>query len=99
MRPKVKELRAKIHPDVLSSSYGCGSPVPYCLEGCTIVDLGISSFSALVSQPLTLSLISAIGSGAGVDCFICAAMVGPKGKVIGTWLLQFRSFSFPSTKL
>jgi arsenite methyltransferase len=29
-----------IHPEVLERSYGCGSPIPSALEGCTVLDLG-----------------------------------------------------------
>lgn len=29
-----------INVEVISKYYGCGSPVPACLEGRTIVDLG-----------------------------------------------------------
>ena len=29
-----------INPEITSKFYGCGSPVPVCLEGKTIVDLG-----------------------------------------------------------
>ncbi len=27
-------------PEILARSYGCGSPIPDCLEGCTVLDLG-----------------------------------------------------------
>ena len=30
----------KIHPDVLSSYYGCGLVMPDSLEGCRMIDLG-----------------------------------------------------------
>jgi len=35
-----KEILAKIHDDILSKFYGCGSPLPAALDGCTILDLG-----------------------------------------------------------
>lgn len=35
-----KPLLKKIHPDVLSRFYGCGSPLPSDLTGLTVLDLG-----------------------------------------------------------
>ena len=32
-----------IHPQITSRFYGCGSPVPLCLQDRTIVDLGCGS--------------------------------------------------------
>jgi SAM-dependent methyltransferase len=29
-----------IHPEILDRSYGCGSPIPPLLDGCTVLDLG-----------------------------------------------------------
>jgi arsenite methyltransferase len=55
-------LLGPITNEVKEKRYGCGSPIPAALEGCTVLDLG---------------------SGAGIDCFIAAQMVGPKGRVIG----------------
>lgn len=34
------KLTAKLTSEVLDRRYGCGSPVPELLEGCTVVDLG-----------------------------------------------------------
>jgi ubiquinone/menaquinone biosynthesis C-methylase UbiE len=59
---KQKEILSKIHPEVLSKFYGCGCPIPSCIEGITVLDLG---------------------SGTGRDVFLCSALVGQKGKVIG----------------
>jgi arsenite methyltransferase len=36
LRPILKE----IHPEVQEKFYGCGSPIPAGLEGCTVLDLG-----------------------------------------------------------
>ncbi len=38
--PEYKEIAKDIHPEVLERFYGCGSPVPPALEGCTVLDLG-----------------------------------------------------------
>lgn len=35
-----QEILKKIHPEVLDRFYGCGSPIPAHLSGCTVVDLG-----------------------------------------------------------
>ncbi len=36
----VKEAMKRIHPEILARFYGCGSPIPAVLEGCTVLDLG-----------------------------------------------------------
>ena len=36
----LKEILSTIAPEILARSYGCGSPIPECLEGCTVLDLG-----------------------------------------------------------
>ncbi|MDH3349679.1 MAG: methyltransferase domain-containing protein [Desulfobulbaceae bacterium] len=38
--PSVKNALMKLHPDILNRFYGCGSPLPPLLEGCSILDLG-----------------------------------------------------------
>ena len=38
--PSVKAALAEINDEVLSRFYGCGSPLPPLLEGCTVLDLG-----------------------------------------------------------
>ena len=62
--PEEKLMVSHIPGEVLSISYGCGSPVLSAAvgPGKTVVDLG---------------------SGGGIDCFIAAKIVGPKGTVIG----------------
>ncbi|UCD16157.1 MAG: methyltransferase domain-containing protein [Candidatus Omnitrophota bacterium] len=35
-----RPILSKIHPQVLNKFYGCGSPIPLLLEGCTVLDLG-----------------------------------------------------------
>ena len=36
----VRPLLAWIPPEIEEKAYGCGSPIPLCLEGCTVLDLG-----------------------------------------------------------
>lgn len=56
MRPNVKAIRSKVHADILSTSYGCGSPIPFALDGCTVLDLG--SYSAPFFSSFSLFLFS-----------------------------------------
>ncbi|MDP2344355.1 MAG: methyltransferase domain-containing protein [Deltaproteobacteria bacterium] len=39
----LRQIAAKIHPEVLERFYGCGSPLPQGLDGQTVVDLGCGS--------------------------------------------------------
>lgn len=39
----LRRLLADIHPEVIERYYGCGSPLPVALEGCTVLDLGCGS--------------------------------------------------------
>jgi len=39
----IRRYLADIHPEVVSRYYGCGSPLPPALEGCTVLDLGCGS--------------------------------------------------------
>ncbi len=41
--PMARKVMASLHPEILSRSYGCGSPIPEALEGCTVLDLGCGS--------------------------------------------------------
>ncbi len=36
----MQRILSTIAPEILSRSYGCGSPIPDCLAGCTVLDLG-----------------------------------------------------------
>lgn len=37
---KESEILSKIHPEIINKFYGCGSPIPPCIEGKTLLDLG-----------------------------------------------------------
>jgi arsenite methyltransferase len=39
----LKTLIAALHPEVVERFYGCGSPLPPVLSGCTVLDLGCGS--------------------------------------------------------
>lgn len=51
-----RSLINRIHPDILNRFYGCGSPLPFALQGCTVLDLGCGTgrdayvLSALVGE-------------------------------------------------
>ena len=36
----IKPVLSQIHDEVMSKFYGCGSPIPEGLQGCTVLDLG-----------------------------------------------------------
>jgi SAM-dependent methyltransferase len=59
-----KAALAKINDEVLARFYGCGSPLPPLLEGCTVLDLGCGSGrdAYLASQ-----LVGSQGQVIGVD--------------------------------
>lgn len=40
LSPRIKAALAEIEDEVLSRFYGCGSPLPPLLDGCTLLDLG-----------------------------------------------------------
>jgi len=40
LTPSVKTALADIHDEIMTRFYGCGSPIPPLLDGCTILDLG-----------------------------------------------------------
>ncbi|MCA9398453.1 MAG: methyltransferase domain-containing protein [Candidatus Omnitrophica bacterium] len=37
---EIKSILKNIEPEILDKFYGCGSPIPKLLEGCTVLDLG-----------------------------------------------------------
>jgi SAM-dependent methyltransferase len=40
LHPMVRDIEKDIDNEVLTKFYGCGSPIPPALEGCTVLDLG-----------------------------------------------------------
>ncbi|MBS1213303.1 MAG: methyltransferase type 11 [Proteobacteria bacterium] len=43
MPEHLRALLKDLHPEVTEKFYGCGSPIPACLEGATVLDLGSGS--------------------------------------------------------
>jgi arsenite methyltransferase len=62
--PYLSVIMEQINPEIIEKFYGCGSPIPPALEGCSVLDLGCGTgrdvymLSALVGQ---------IGRVIGVD--------------------------------
>lgn len=40
MPPHIRAIMGQLDDEILSKFYGCGSPIPPALEGCTVLDLG-----------------------------------------------------------
>eukprot|EP01125_Pyxidicula_operculata_P008424 TRINITY_DN2825_c0_g1_i2.p1 TRINITY_DN2825_c0_g1~~TRINITY_DN2825_c0_g1_i2.p1 ORF type:complete len:222 (-),score=44.72 TRINITY_DN2825_c0_g1_i2:75-740(-) len=64
LTPTIKKIRSQIHDEVMSSFYGCGSPIPPAIEGCTVVDLGCGSG---VDVYTCSAIVGAKGKVIGVD--------------------------------
>lgn len=43
LTPALRDLLGEIHPEVRERFYGCGTPLPPGLEGCSVLDLGCGS--------------------------------------------------------
>lgn len=59
-----KPILAQLEDEILAKFYGCGSPIPSALEGCTVLDLGCGTGrdAYLVSK-----LVGSTGSVIGID--------------------------------
>jgi len=38
--PHIRAIMSQLHGEILDKFYGCGSPLPHAIEGCTVLDLG-----------------------------------------------------------
>ncbi len=59
-----KPILARIADEVLARSYGCGSPIPPALDGCTVLDLGCGTGRDVY---LASALVGEHGRVIGVD--------------------------------
>ncbi len=64
LSPRTKAALAEINEEVLSRFYGCGSPLPPLLEGCTVLDLGCGAGR---DAYLAARLVGPSGRVIGVD--------------------------------
>jgi radical SAM/Cys-rich protein len=59
-----RSILAMIEPEILEKFYGCGSPIPSCLEGCRVLDLGSGTGRDVY---LAAKLVGEEGFVTGVD--------------------------------
>nr|VFJ63540.1 MAG: Methyltransferase domain-containing protein [Candidatus Kentron sp. FW] len=64
LSPRIKAAMGNINDNVLSHFYGCGSPLPPLLEGCTVLDIGCGSGRDVY---LAAQLTGSKGTVIGVD--------------------------------
>lgn len=64
MSAKHREILEKVHPEVKTRFYGCGSPIPDNLSGRTVLDLGCGTGRDVY---LTSALVGPTGRVIGVD--------------------------------
>ena len=88
----IKPLLKNIHEVVLSKFYGCGSPIPSVLEGCTVLDLGCGSGrdAYLLSQ-----MVGEAGSVIGID--MTDEQLSIAKKYLG-WHMDRFGFQQPNTR-
>lgn len=60
----MREILKELPDDIVERSYGCGSPVPLALEGCTVLDLGCGTGQ---DTYLASKLVGPEGKVIGVD--------------------------------
>lgn len=60
----IKKIRGMVNPELLKRFYGCGSPIPSALEGCTVLDLGCGTG---VDVYVASKLVGESGKVIGVD--------------------------------
>lgn len=64
LHPAVKEIESQIDNEILTKFYGCGSPIPPALEGCTVLDLGCGTGKDVF---IASRLVGPEGFALGVD--------------------------------
>lgn len=60
----ISKIRGMVNPELLKRFYGCGSPIPSALEGCTVLDLGCGTG---VDVYVASKLVGENGKVIGVD--------------------------------
>src|SRR5438876_423301 len=59
-----KKILAQIHEEISSKFYGCGSPLPLDVTGCTLLDLGCGTGRDVY---LASALVGSVGHVIGLD--------------------------------
>jgi SAM-dependent methyltransferase len=62
--PHLRPIEAELHDEVREKFYGCGSPIPGALDGCTVLDLGCGAGRDVY---LLSRLVGPAGQVIGVD--------------------------------
>ncbi len=62
--PYIKDIVSELPTEITSRYYGCGSPLPLALEGCTVVDLGCGTGQDVY---VASKLVGPTGKVIGVD--------------------------------
>lgn len=60
----IKKIKEMINPEIINRYYGCGSPIPYALEGLTVLDLGCGTG---VDVYILSKLVGENGKVIGID--------------------------------
>jgi SAM-dependent methyltransferase len=64
MPRRLREIVKQIEPEIVNKFYGCGSPIPQDLEGCTVLDLGCGTGRDVY---IASKLVGENGNVIGVD--------------------------------
>ncbi|MBI4560061.1 MAG: methyltransferase domain-containing protein [Candidatus Hydrogenedentes bacterium] len=62
--PRLQRILEEIEPEIREKHYGCGSPIPNAIEGCTVLDLGCGTGR---DTYLVSGLVGPAGRVIGVD--------------------------------
>ncbi|NOX59010.1 MAG: methyltransferase domain-containing protein [Planctomycetes bacterium] len=64
MPRRLRDIVKQIEPEVIEKFYGCGSPIPQDIDGCTVLDLGCGTGRDVF---IASKLVGETGSVIGVD--------------------------------
>ncbi|MDE2026972.1 MAG: methyltransferase domain-containing protein [Candidatus Omnitrophica bacterium] len=77
----IKSIIKKIEPEILDKFYGCGSPIPKLLRGCTVLDLGCGTGRDVY---IVSKLVGQEGFSVGIDMTNEQLVVAQKYKDVQT---------------
>ena len=70
-----KRFLSQIHEEITTKFYGCGSPIPFNIKGCTVLDLGCGTGRDVY---LVSALVGPNGKAIGVDMTVQQLQVARK---------------------